>query len=221
MRLIVLALAALAAPAAIHAADSFDGLSAGVHLGYAHSETSISDKNYWWYGGTYDINDKGGLAGVDVAYDRQFGGLLVGGVLDWTYTTLGTKYGYSDTDPVDVTVTTSIDWYATLRGRAGLVVDRTALYVTAGLAYAEAKTKWNDRSTQPNRDFSVTNDNIGLAYGVGLMHRINQQWSLNGELLTISIPDKSNNEIISGGDRWTFKIGHEIAAARVGLAYHF
>jgi outer membrane immunogenic protein len=97
------------------------GFHAGVVAGYG-----FADANSVWG----QIDPKGPIAGVEVGYDQDFTNFVLGGEADLQWT------GMHGVITPGQTITGNVDYYATLRGRVGLPVDKFMPYLTAGAAYA-------------------------------------------------------------------------------------
>jgi outer membrane immunogenic protein len=94
--------------------------------------------------------------------------------------------------PPTVAITQSLEWFGTLRGRAGaLVSPETLVYVTGGLAYGQIKTDgiftgYNVRTVMTST-FSQTNVQVGWTAGVGLEQRIAGNWTGKIEYLYMDL----------------------------------
>jgi len=220
-RLLPLTALALGLAATLSAADGFTGFNAGVDLGYGRHEADWTDINYWWYGGTASHNTNGVLAGLHGGYDHQFGALVVGGILDWNYTSFDTTDGYSDS-PTEIKLTNTMDWMATLRGRAGLAVDASLLYITYGLAMASVEHEW-DRVDNPatNQDFKGSDEVMGTVFGVGVEHKLTERFSVRAELTEATFNDLSFHNENPGSDEFTFKVENHVTAFKIAGSYWF
>ncbi|MEQ8311066.1 MAG: outer membrane beta-barrel protein [Roseitalea porphyridii] len=158
-RLAAAALAAslVASPAAAQdTAFDWSGLFVGVTGGGAAIDVRATDTGTGpfgpWYvaGGFADDTGSGLLGGVRTGYNYAFGNVVLGVEADISATNI-TQIGTT----IDLTGTTDINWFATVRGRAGLAVPDTGLpafiYGTGGLAVAGIEHSIADTSTTPFR----------------------------------------------------------------------
>jgi outer membrane immunogenic protein len=155
---------------------------------------------------------------------------------------------YADTSPTghDIepgpteTETTSlesnINWFGTLRGRAGYVVhDHVLLYATGGLAYANVDhtlsiVNLGVAQGFPNLgSFTDSHDRTKVGWTVGggveLLHDSN--WFLRAEALYVDLGDNAEywrivppvdpSQVASANDRWDDRFW----IARIGIAYKF
>lgn len=91
-----------------------------------------------------NLNPSGVFGGAQVGYDKQFGKWVFGVVADiqasdfrasrvvTTPATTGAN--------VDESLSAKIDWFGTVRGKAGFAMNDVLLYGTGGLAYGETKS---------------------------------------------------------------------------------
>jgi opacity protein-like surface antigen len=98
---------------------------------------------------------------------------------DWSW------LGGIKTSMGDAEISKSFDvrWVSTLRGRAGLAVDATLIYITGGLAFGRV-----DNSIIANVDdgglvgaFLDDKTRLGWTAGVGVEHMFAPHWTLRGE----------------------------------------
>jgi outer membrane immunogenic protein len=147
--------------------------------------------------------------------------------------------GFPDTTNLE----SNINWFGTLRGRAGFVVhDHVLLYATGGLAYANVDhTLSNDcvgcgafvgppfvvPGTYP--PFSQSNDKTKVGWTIGgvveLLHDTN--WVLRAEALWIDLGDETHSYTVIPNDPLFFpatstaRWEDEFWVARIGVAYKF
>ena len=138
---------------------SWAGPYIGAHAGVARHEGRFDDFNQGTIGptgtqngggciqtnnndacGSHLANEIGFIGGGQIGYNWQAGSLVYGVEADasWLSAKLDTDLR-PNRDNLSVTVSQKIDWLVTLRGRAGLAVDRTLIYFTGGLALAGVK----------------------------------------------------------------------------------
>lgn len=181
---------------------NWTGLYWGLNGGYGWGETANA------FGGA-NTEYEGGLGAATLGYNLQLpGGLLIGlegdvGLMDLSAEELGRdrhEVGYGL-------------WWGTLRGRAGLTFNRTLLYGTAGLAFAEVdgvsfgneKTSWDD------------NFKTGWAIGGGIEHAISSNVSLKLEYLHMDFGDYES----SSSDRHAYSLDSDVDVVRAGINFKF
>jgi len=129
--LMSVAVAALAAPhAAAAPVATWQGFYLGISGGYADHRARFGDPQYDWNGaGPFYFSD-GAVYGGQVGYNWQAGSLVYGLEADFTKTWI---------DGGNDCCGHSINWLASVRGRAGLTAfdNRTLFYVTGGAAWAD------------------------------------------------------------------------------------
>jgi outer membrane immunogenic protein len=78
-----------------------------------------------------------------------------------------------------------IDWFGTVRGRAGVLVDsKVLLYATGGLAYGEVKSS---EIVGGVAGFSSTSTNVGYTVGAGVEGVIGGNWTAKLEYLYVDL----------------------------------
>jgi outer membrane immunogenic protein len=129
----------------------------------------------------------------------------------------------------------SIDWFGTLRGRAGFVVhDNLLLYATGGLAYARVDHTLSDDcvgcGSPPGLNFgpfSQSNRHTKVGWTVGggaeLLHEAN--WLLRAEALYVDLGSENESYLITvplgGSANADTKWDDQFWVARLGVAYKF
>jgi outer membrane immunogenic protein len=102
----------------------------------------------------------------------------------------------------------SLNWFGTVRGRAGYAFDRTLLYVTGGLAFGEVEGTVNA--------LNLTDTQTGYVIGAGVEHKFNPSWSVKGEYQFLSLD--ANDTVGALGIGLSDRT--EVHTLRVGLNYH-
>ena len=176
----------------------------------------------------------GGYVGYN--FQRCCSPLVFGIEADFNY--LNSKPRASDVEPPGgsglpetTNLESSIDWFGTLRGRAGYVVhDNLLLYATAGLAYARVDHRLSDdcvgcgdpipTNLGPFAD-SHSKTKAGWTIGGGgeLLH--DQNWVLRAEALYVDLGSKSHTHAVppvaTASDKWD----DQFWVARLGISYKF
>jgi outer membrane immunogenic protein len=87
---------------------------------------------------------------------------------------------------VPATMSQKLDWFGTVRARAGALVDpKVLVYATGGLAYGEART--SETIGVVPATFSSTNTNIGWTLGVGVEGALGGNWTAKLEYLYLDL----------------------------------
>ncbi len=167
----------------------------------------------------------GFTAGVQVGYDWQSRYFVYGVVADWTWTGLkhtvqkGGGAGSSSTP----FMTAKVDWLASFRGRMGLAVDDTLVYVTGGLALGHLKSSVGSNDCDAANCLGALNTvRAGWVAGAGAEHKLTQNWSVFGEFLYYDLGRASaNGSNLSGSNTYTTEFTHEIFQGKLGLNYRF
>jgi outer membrane immunogenic protein len=98
-------------------------------------------------------------------------------------------------------------WFGTLRGRAGVAVNKFLIYGTAGFAFGELEGQTVGLQSE-------SHVNVGLTAGAGIEMGLSQNWSARLEYLYLNLG--SSNFALTGTNN-----GFSASVIRTGLNYHF
>jgi len=197
-----------------------------------------------------NFNLNGGVFGAQTGYNWQAGNFVAGVEADiqWSGQKGSTAFvcaatpgggafgpcapGLTFTPPgatgVNVSVEEKLQWFGTLRGRAGgLITPSVLAYVTYGLAYGEIKTDgtlggFTANGTAVAAAFSKSITKAGWTVGAGLEGRLGGNWTGKIEYLYMDLGSVSAtfvNPLGSIGVSYSSKVTDNIF--RAGVNYHF
>jgi outer membrane immunogenic protein len=202
-------------PMAVAAAPSWTGWYFGAHAGYRWGSSDFASLPYaadspssndagtfaTYVGRNHKFKPDGVFGGAHFGYNLQYSpNWLVGLEGDWSWgrskasvAATGTGIdssgdGFTFRQNSEITLT----WQATLRARAGYVIDRSLWYVTGGVAFA--RVKWSDAFAATDPTFGVDSTNLaasssastvrtGWVVGVGVEQMLAQNFSWRVEYL--------------------------------------
>lgn len=161
---------------------------------------------------------KGAFAGgAQIGWDWQSCNRLLGVVADWSWTNPEAEiFDNPNAGIGENSVRSKMEWFGTLRGRAGLVVDDSLIYVTGGLAYANIKTTITDVPDS----FAFDKTRWGLAAGVGAEFALSGGWSVNTEVLYMQF-SKQSVAFSTGANLFSFDLNDNAWVSRIGLNYRW
>jgi outer membrane immunogenic protein len=176
--------------------SNLDGVVGGGQIGYNWQMQS------WVWGLEADIQ------GTDEKGSRAFILPAVPGIL-----ALGLP-------AVPFALTQKIDWFGTVRGRAGVLVSpKVLLYVTGGLAYGEVDSS---ETIGVFPGLSTNNTNVGWTVGAGIEGVIAGNWTAKLEYLYLDLGRVSGSFTpVVGGDTSSYSSRITDNIVRVGLNYKF
>lgn len=174
------------APAAYAAAPVFTwtGFYLGANAGYGWGEADYSG----------DID--GFLGGIQAGYNYQLSGPFVIGI--------EADIQYSN---IESSVFT-LDYFGTVRARAGFAVDQFLLFGTGGLAYG--------RGTYEIGGLSNDQTNVGWTIGAGAEYAIDLNWSVKAEYLYVDLGSETYTTVAGPID-----VGLTSNILRAGVNYRF
>jgi outer membrane immunogenic protein len=166
-----------------YAAVDWSGLYVGLNAGYG------------WSANTDYLDPTGGFGGGQIGYNIQRGNLVFGLETDLQ------GAGISDSNSIDKS---EMNWFGTLRGRAGYAFDRALIYGTGGLAYGGVHNAGWGSETQ-----------TGWVIGGGLEYKLSPAWSVKGEYQYLDLDANSWVGPLGEG----YETRTQVHTVRVGVNY--
>jgi outer membrane immunogenic protein len=218
-------------PAAVYAPAAYDwnGFYVGVNAGYGGGlfEHPFELDFGPVLPGTIDVTAGGFVGGVQAGFNAQMDSILFGIEADIQGSTIDGRVSLDidlgGGDTFDADAGTSLDWFATLRPRLGLVNDRFVVYATGGLAMGETTSSITANfNVAPIFDASITNDRFGWTIGAGIEYALTDNITFKTEYL---YTDLGSEEIVNldlgGGDTFTMDSAVAFHVVRAGLNFQF
>jgi outer membrane immunogenic protein len=163
-------------------------------------------------------------AGGTIGYNWQVGAAVIGVEADFSWV----KFDKSSLNNLNGTrFDAKWNWLSTVRGRAGLAVDRALIYVTGGLAivdldYRVFRTGGANPGCGPVGDCARLDKTIlGLAAGAGAEYAFSNNWSMKFEYLYVRLPTKEINDSFDPNPNLQYQYTTDGHFLRVGLNYRF
>jgi outer membrane immunogenic protein len=110
-----------------------------------------------------------------------------------------------------------MDWFGTLRTRAGLAANNTFVYITGGVAVADIETTFTD----PPDTFNFGKTRWGVVGGAGAEVDLGNNWSVNGEVLYMQFAKHTATGVDGGATAFRFDMNDSAWVGRLGLNYRF
>jgi outer membrane immunogenic protein len=217
---------------------SWSGFYAGVNAGYSFGNDTF-DQNFVGAAplpGIGHVLPRGGVAGGQLGYNWQLGHVVLGVEGDGQWT------GQHDTGCGGLECTLNfngevgafslshdLNWFATVRGRAGFANDGYLLYITGGAAWAGVRETTFGAIDDARGQSAVSNVLNGWALGGGIEARLWGNWSAKAEYLHLDFNGTRTTSHVTGGpvagvsfDYMNLANSHVTDdIARVGLNYRF
>jgi outer membrane immunogenic protein len=187
---------------------------------YGLGNVVIDDKDCNISCSSQTLSPNGFTAGGTIGYNWQFGSTVLGIEGDWNW--IDAKKTIDDPDwPSQHQA--KINSFGTIRGRAGLALDRTFLYLTAGVGFVDQDVHAVITDSCSSRcGFTKSDTKVGLAAGAGAEFAISGPWTAKVEYIYINVPaDKSIPDVspINVSDQYNVKT--DLHVVRAGLNYRF
>jgi outer membrane immunogenic protein len=219
-------------PAAVYepAAYDWNGFYVGVNAGYGgglFEHPFEVDDGEVVFPGTIDVTAGGFVYGVQAGFNVQMDSILFGIEADVQGSTIDGRVSLNIDDigggnSLEADAGTSLDWFATLRPRIGLVNDRFVVYATGGLAYGQTTSSINvSINDTPVFDPSITNDRFGWTIGAGIEYALADNITFKTEYLYTDLgSEEIVNEEFDGG-AFTMDSAVAFHVVRAGLNFQF
>jgi outer membrane immunogenic protein len=189
----------------------YNGFYVGGNAGYVEHMTQRTDSDAL-LGEAASLNaDVGSISGgVEGGYNWQFHCTVFGVEADWQWAGANATGQLLPNTPAVASFSANMEWFSTVRARAGILIDQTLLYGTAGVAFTEIKDTWTvgPPVLVPTFTSTFTNTRVGLAAGAGVEYAWSESISLKAEALYLAFTDTSN----------TFAVPPALALNPVNLA---
>jgi len=216
----------------VASAAPWTGFYAGAHVGYGWGNKRFID-NFPTPDGELDADAsvKGGLAGFQGGYNRQFNWLVVGVEGDFSWS--GAKGNFSCFPFGDQVCSAKPEWIGSLAGRLGVAYGPGLFYVKGGAAWTHdhftdlatcAGTQPRSRAGIPalcGDTFFGDQTRPGWLFGVGIEYMFARNWSAKLEYDYMDFGSKSVPLVDGGNGFFTEEIHQKMHAIKVGLNYHF
>ncbi|WP_161141354.1 outer membrane protein [Propylenella binzhouense] len=210
------------APVTSVALFSWTGAYVGANVGYGwgRDDTVGIRSAAGSFGNIGKFDPQGWLAGVQAGYNYQMDNFVFGleGDVQWTNIDDDKGLRVSTGGPagaVTASGKTDLDWYATIRARAGVAFDQFLLYGTGGLAFGDVNYRVNVTSA-PAANISDSDTTWGWVLGAGVEYAFTQNLSAKAEYQYLDF----GTDDISGGIYKTTP-SSQYHTFRVGLNYRF
>jgi outer membrane immunogenic protein len=179
---------------------------------------------------TTTLNKTGGTFGGVAGYNWQHGTFVYGVEGDWNW--VGAKVTNDVApDPINfnqgLSSSFDVEWLATVRGRAGLAVDATLLYVTGGLAFGKVNNSFNflNPDGTPFLAFAQSETKVGWTAGVGVEHMFTPNWTVRAEFRYVDLGstkvDCSSQVFVCPSSFYRGEFSNTLTMGLVGLNYKF
>jgi len=138
---------------------NWSGVYVGIQGGYGWGETTVTSP-----GDEIDIDVDGAFGGGHVGVRWQLDSFTVGAEAEINYADIGGSTTLT-AGVGSATFTSDINWFGSLNAEIGLPMDRTLLYVTAGVAFADID--YGGTSTFIPTVVSDSDTSVGWTAGFG------------------------------------------------------
>jgi outer membrane immunogenic protein len=201
----------------------FNGGYIGGNVGAIRRTALTRDTDAYFFDSAEWTETRGGVTGgVQAGYDWQSCGKVFGVVADVNFAGVDTTadiYPHGgNTGDLQSSIRSRMDWFGTVRGRAGIAMDSALVYVTGGLAVADIGTDLSQ--SQGFRRNNFDGRRWGWTGGAGAEFALSGNWSVNSEVLYMQFAKDTESIFIPNRLR-TFESYDSAWIGRVGVNYRF
>lgn len=221
--------------AGINAGYSWGDYRTRLGLGGAWATESVALQNEFAQRGGGTLRPTSFIGGIQAGYNYQFGRAVAGLEADINFLDLRKRTAYGGptvTFPaLTYNYTRGVDtsWLVTVRPRLGYTFDRTLIYATGGIAFAEVKDRWSVASNGNYlKSLSNSTVRVGWTIGGGVEHAFLNNWSIKAEYLYTDLGRSSKNSVYLPGSAflappYTEQVKTKLTfhTVRVGVNYRF
>jgi outer membrane immunogenic protein len=190
-------------------ASGWSGFYAGINGGYGWGTLTRQPAG----GGAQTVNNTGGWnLGGQAGYNFDMGGFILGAEADLQWSSVG----YTEDIPGIGSFKAGVDFYGTLRGRAGMAFGQVMPYVTGGFA-AGRGTASVTNGVGVTTSQSATH--TGWTAGVGLEAQATQNISIKAEYLYVDLGTQTYAGPLAG--LGGIDATQRFSVVRAGINYKF
>lgn len=231
----VLAILGMVSTAQAYSGDNFRGFYIGLHAGETVWDTDWTDRDAWvdnfgtdWALGT--VANKLGKEswGAQAGFNFRCTNSLFGIEIDWSSVNSSQTKTYNPSPVVDspvLSLSNDLDWYGSIRGRAGIVAENLLLFITGGVAFADFDHDWfvyAPTETPTFEQSSIDDTRWGGVAGVGGELAIFKHFSIKVEGLYYTFAERTNSFFSPNADQTVFfDVRDSFVVGRIGVNYHF
>jgi len=188
-------------------ASGWSGFYAGINGGYGFGSATRQPAG----GGAQTTSNTGGWQlGGQAGYNFDAGGFVVGTEADLQWSNIG----YSEDIAGVGSFTSGVDFYGTIRGRAGMSFGEVMPYVTGGFAAGRGS------ASVTNGGGVVTSQSAthtGWTLGAGLEARATSNITIKAEYLYVDLGSQTYNGLPLGN----IDVNQRFGVVRAGINYKF
>jgi outer membrane immunogenic protein len=225
-RLILLATVSTMALATNASAQNWSGFYVGMNVGGAVNRAAFADlgdssvppvQNRFVAGDFWTTRAAGFAVGGQIGFNWQVASLVYGLEADFNWANAKTSTFF----PLQsVNASTSLDRFATVRGRLGFVVaPMVMIYATGGLAVGHFEDSWGSTFAVPTPEYSSSRTRTTLVVGGGFEYMFSPNWTVRVEGMVADFGNWTVNGPPGIIGPYRTRFDHSVATFRGGLNF--
>jgi outer membrane immunogenic protein len=164
----------------------------------------------------------GGLLGAFAGVNWQSQNVVYGLEVDGSWLGLDRREAHASPFGAGIStiVSTKVDWLATVRGRLGVALSPTMIYITGGVAFGGINSGWNWSPSGAGCvcQISVDRTKTGWVVGGGIEHAFSNALSVRAEVLYHDLGKDTGAPFALAGTTYSTEFRHRVTTARLGAA---
>lgn len=192
----------------------FNGLYFGGNIGVGNDHAHLKDVNSFLEDSNHWKNNNTNIVGgAQIGFDMQNGNAVFGIVGDWNSIDLGRKIHAKSN--AEHTLTSDLNWFSTIRARAGMTFGSALFFLTGGAAVAEFKTEGK------NADITFKNHKAhwGWTAGGGVEVYCCNNLTVGVDALYVQFPKKEHSIPATESTTFNFRRDDSTVLGRVFINY--
>ncbi|SEM11239.1 outer membrane immunogenic protein [Bosea lupini] len=218
---------------------TWTGFYVGVHAGAVFTDNNIQTEGtaantianvaFSRRPPSLSVSDTGFIGGAQVGYNYQIGQIVLGAEADFSYTDLKKRESFIGTTNATSSFRQEMEYFGTVRLRAGYAFDRLLVFATGGLAYGDVKNSatFFSAAVPGQVDYVGSRDNveIGWTVGGGLEYAFTNNLSVKAEYLYYDLGKRkvpvNLQPVGPAGGSYVSRFENTGHIVRAGLNYRF
>jgi outer membrane immunogenic protein len=194
---------------------NWEGFHVGVNAGYGWGTADSQDSTLLG-APAGSMSPKGGFGGIQAGYNSMLTPhWLLGTEFDFDWGDLNASTLAARTSGPTAPTQISVRYFGTIRERFGFVLDRSLIYATGGVAWAQGD--WLDKNIV-GLPGSIGDDHVGWTAGVGYEYAFAPRWSAKVEYLYANLGQwRVTSDFVTGGLR---TVDLKLNTVKFGVNYH-
>jgi outer membrane immunogenic protein len=208
---------------------SWTGFYVGGTIGAVSDRSTVTNdpSGLRWIQGQPSNSSVGVIGGLEAGYNWQISQVVLGleGDISWSslnHTVNAPAAALVPQAGIVDTFSSRLESLGTIRGRVGWAFDRTLIFATGGVAFADLKDQVNNFTAASPSPFTAATSSFvtGWTAGGGIEYAFSDHWTAKAEYLHVGLPGRTAS-LVNTGQTYAFDFKDRLDIGRVGINYKF